>query len=527
MNLNGSLLIDGQEITNPGGALQAVNPATGESLEPSYAYASRDQVETAAVAAARAFRPYRSLAPEARARFLESIAGNLEADAEAIVERGQLETGLPEARLQGELARTTAQLRMFASVLHDGVHHAVRIDPAQPDRTPAPRVDLRQRRVPLGPVAVFGASNFPLAFSVAGGDTASALAAGCPVIVKAHNAHPGLSEIVGKAIVRAVTEHDLDPGVFALLYGRGSEIGQALVAHPAMKAVGFTGSRSGGTALINVANSRPEPIPVYAEMSAINPVVVFEGKLGTDLEALATGFVNSLTSSSGQLCTVPGILLVPAREPGDSLVERIGQILSERNGQTMLSPSIAQSWADGVSELGRQAGVEKIASGTRGETENAPAPLAFATTSDVFLANEACHAEIFGAAALIVRYADLGQLQEVLESLEGQLTATLQLTEKDYEAASTVLPVLEEKVGRIVVNGWPTGVEVGHAVVHGGPYPATSDSRSTSVGSAAIDRFLRPVAYQDFPEQLLPESTRDSNPWQVAGRLRDGLPEQH
>ncbi|MFC7400942.1 aldehyde dehydrogenase (NADP(+)) [Citricoccus sp. GCM10030269] len=523
--INGSSLIAGQEINNDDGVLQAVNPATGERLEPQYSYISKDELNTAATAAARAFRSFRASSPEARAGFLESVASNLESQSEPVVERGQLETGLPEARLRGELARTTGQLRMFAGLVRSGIHHGARIDPALPHRSPAPRVDLRQRRIPLGPVAVFGASNFPLAFSVAGGDTASALAAGCPVIVKAHNSHPGLSELVGRAITAAVSEHHLDPGVFSLVYGRGSDIGQALVAHPAIKAVGFTGSRSGGTALMNVAHARPEPIPVYAEMSAINPVLVFDGALQSDLGQMATGFIDSLTASSGQLCTAPGLVFVPAGELGDQFVANVGDELSARNGQTMLSSSIAQSWTEGVEELRRQDGVVIIGTGQPGQSANAPGPVVFSTTAEVFCSNKACHAEIFGAAALIVRYAHADDLHQSLDIIEGQLTATLRMTESDHVAVSAVLPVLEEKVGRIIVNGWPTGVEVGHAVIHGGPYPATSDSRSTSVGSAAIDRFLRPVSYQDFPEELLPEPTQDANPWNVQGRLKDGLPE--
>lgn len=515
----GRSILAGESVAGTGAAVHGADPATGEILEPGYALIDEDQLRTATTAAQEAFASFRSLAPEAHATFLEAIADNIEAVGEELVERAMAETGLSRARLTGECGRTTGQLRLFAGVVRQGDHHGVRIDPALPERSPSPRADIRQRTVPLGPVAVFGASNFPLAFSTAGGDTASALAAGCPVVVKAHNAHPGTAEIVGRAITDAVAEAGLHPGVFSLVYGQGSRIGQALVADPAIQAVGFTGSRGAGLALVATAAARPVPIPVYAEMSSINPVFLFDGALRGDGEALATAFVGSMTGSSGQLCTAPGLVFVPAGPAGDAFAEAVRTALATASGQTMLTAAIADSWTAGVEELGAQGGVELLARGTAGETENAPAPAVFTTDVATFLADDVLHQEIFGAAALLIRYSSPEELPGTAEHLEGQLTATLHLTEADHAAAAPLLPVLERRAGRILAGGWPTGVEVGHAMVHGGPFPATSDSRTTSVGTLAIDRFLRPVAYQDIPDELLPEPLRADNPWQLTRRL--------
>jgi len=520
--LTGHSIIAGTRVPGNGASISAVDPRTGETFGPEYSLLVTEQLKSATEAAARAARTYRETDPEARAAFLDLIASKLEDLRLQITARLQAETGLPEARANGELSRTTGQLRMFAQVVRDGVFHGVRLDAGDQDRTPLPKPDLRQRRIALGPVAVFGASNFPLAFSVAGGDTASALAAGCPVIVKAHNAHPGLSEIVGSAITEAVAECGLDAGVFSLIYGPGAQIGQALVADPVVKAVGFTGSRGAGTALMEVAAARQVPIPVYAEMSAINPVIVLPGALSS--EGLASAFVTSLMGSSGQLCTAPGVVFVPRSEAGDSFVTEVKELISAQPGQTMLTPSIAKALKDGVDRVGGSNNVELLSAGVEGPNENAPRPMVFETSAETFATNEQVREEIFGAASLIVRFGTLDDLEASLEKMEGQLTATFQLTEADAAGAARLLPLLEEKAGRILVNGWPTGVEVGNAVIHGGPYPATSDSRSTSVGSAAIDRFLRPVAYQDFPEFLQPAPVRDNNPWNLKLRLIEGQP---
>ena len=524
MTLNGHSLIAGETTAGTGGTTYGINPATNEQLEPAYSLLTEDQVKAATAAAAEAYPSFSTLDPEIHAAFLEAIADNIEALGEELIIRASQETGLPAPRLQGERARTTGQLRLFATVIRTGDFRGVRIDPAIPDRTPLPRADIRQRQIPLGPVAVFGASNFPFAFSTAGGDTASALAAGCPVVFKAHNAHPGTGELVGQAVVKAVKHFGLHPGVFSLVYGPGASIGQALVADPAIKAVGFTGSQAAGIALMKTAAARREPIPVYAEMSSLNPVFVFEGALKGDIDALAQQYVTAVTGSSGQLCTSPGLLFAPAGEAGDKLAAAVGRAVSASAGQTMLTEGIAGSWNAGTQALGSATGVALIGKGLEGQTKNAPAPTIFGTQVRDFVTNHVLHEEIFGAASLVIRYTSTQDLIEAISRIEGQLTASLQLTEEDYPTAAPLIPALEQKVGRIIINGWPTGVEVGHAMVHGGPFPATSDSRTTSVGTLAINRFLRPVAYQNIPQELLPAPLQDENPWKV-NRLIDGKPE--
>ncbi|MDQ4488870.1 aldehyde dehydrogenase (NADP(+)) [Sinomonas sp. ASV486] len=522
LQLTGEMIIGGEAVLGTAGDVRAVDPATGAALEPAFGLADEAQTELAATLASAAFDAYRATAPEDRARFLERAADNIEALGDELVERAVAETGLPEARIRGERARTTGQLRLFAAVLREGSWQGARIDPALPDRQPTPRADIRQRKVPLGPVLVFGASNFPLAFSTAGGDTASALAAGCPVIVKAHNAHPGTSILVGRAVAQAAEESGLPRGTFSVILGRGNSVGQTLAAHPAIKAVAFTGSRAGGLALAATAAARREPIPVYAEMSSTNPVVLLPGALAAGAHDVAAGFVGSLTQHAGQYCTNPGLTFVPEGAAGDAFVTAAAAELAAQRGQTMLTAGISAAYTAGSERLEGEAGVDVVARGTGGDGPNAPAPLLAATSPEAFDANPRLAEEVFGSTGLLVRYADTEQLTRLLEGLEGQLTATVQLDASDaadLAAARGLLPVLERKVGRILFNGWPTGVEVGHAMVHGGPFPATSDSRTTSVGSLAIERFLRPVAYQNVPEALLPEALRDANPLGIPRRI--------
>jgi alpha-ketoglutaric semialdehyde dehydrogenase len=527
VTLTGHSLIAGQPTAGEGKTTFGFDPATNQALEPTYTLLTEEQLKAATAAASEAFASFSTLDPEAHASFLEAIADNIEAIGEELIVRAGQETGLPSARLQGERARTTGQLRLFAAVVRQGDFRGVRIDPALPERSPLPRADIRQRQIPLGPVAVFGAGNFPLAFSTAGGDTASALAAGCPVVFKAHNAHPGTSELVGQAIVKAVKDNGLHPGVFSLIYGPGASIGQALVADPHIKAVGFTGSQAAGIALMRTAAARREPIPVYAEMSSLNPVFVFEGALKGDVDALATQYVTAVTGSSGQLCTSPGLLFAPTGDLGDKLAAAVARAITACSGQTMLTEGIAGSWNAGAEALGSAEGVNLIGRGTEGATKNAPAPTIFGTRVHDFVTNQVLHEEIFGAASLVIRYGSVEELLEAITRLEGQLTASLQLTEEDYPKAAPLIPALEQKVGRIIVNGWPTGVEVGHAIVHGGPFPATSDSRTTSVGTLAINRFLRPVAYQNIPQELLPAPLQDENPWHLNRRIDGDIVPAH
>ncbi|WP_236687556.1 aldehyde dehydrogenase (NADP(+)) [Chromobacterium subtsugae] len=519
MNLTGMMLIGGRAVAGCRETIRAIDPSTDQALEPGYPGADREQVEQACALAWEAFDAYRETAPETRARFLETIANEMEALGDALIERAMAETGLPRARLQGERGRTCGQLRLFARTLRAGEWLDARVDPAMPQRQPLPRADLRQRQVALGPVAVFGASNFPLAFSVAGGDTASALAAGCPVIVKAHSAHPGVSELVGQAIARAVGKCGLPAGVFALLFGEGREAGQVLVADPRVKAVGFTGSRGGGLALCRLAQSRPEPIPVYAEMSSTNPVFLLPAALRARGAALAQGFVASLTLGAGQFCTNPGLIIAEQGPALDGFIAAASALLRQSPAQTMLTPGIFRAYQAGVDALSGHA--RQLAAGLPATGPNqCQAQLWLADARD-YLAKPALRAEVFGAAALIVQCEDAGEFRQLAEQLEGQLTATLQLDEGDLDLAHALLPTLERKAGRILANGWPTGVEVCDAMVHGGPYPATSDARVTSVGTAAIQRFLRPVCYQDFPDMLLPPALQHANPLALR-RLLDG-----
>lgn len=519
MTLTGTMLIGQHSIPGSREAIRAINPATDIALEPAYAGGTAEHVEQACALAWSAFDSYRETPLAARAEFLESIANEIEALGDELIERAMAETGLPRPRIQGERGRTCHQLRTFARTVRAGEWLDVRVDSAQPDRQPLPRSDLRQRQVPLGPVAVFGASNFPLAFSVAGGDTASALAAGCPVIVKAHNAHAGTSELVGRAVAKAVQHCGLPDGVFSLLYGSGREVGIALVCDSRIKAVGFTGSRSGGIALCQAAQARPEPIPVYAEMSSINPVYLFPAALTARGEALAQGFVASLTQGAGQFCTNPGLVIAVAGQALDHFIDNAANLLQRSAAQVMLTPGIFKAYEDGVSALAKQAHV--AGKGLAAQGPNQGQAHLFVTHAQDFLANHSLQAEIFGAASLIVQCANADEVRRVSEHLEGQLTATLHLDDDDLESARALLPTLERKAGRLLVNGWPTGVEVCDAMVHGGPFPATSDSRTTSVGTAAILRFLRPVCYQDFPDGLLPTALQHGNPL-LLRRLLDG-----
>ncbi|KVH04247.1 aldehyde dehydrogenase (NADP(+)) [Burkholderia sp. BCCIQ04A] len=522
MQLTGQLLIGPSAVTGQNGTLHALAAATGEPLEPAFGGASLHDLETACALADDAFDTYRETSPDARAAFLDAIGRHIMALGDDLIERCVVETGLPRARIEGERGRTVGQLALFASLVRDGGFLDARIDPARPERKPLPRVDLRLRNVALGPVAVFGASNFPLAFSVAGGDTASALAAGCPVIVKAHSAHPGTSELVGRAIQQAVRECGMPTGVFSLLFDASREIGQALVADPRIKAVGFTGSRRGGVALMHIAAARAEPIPVYAEMSSINPVLLCPAALDARHDTIAAQFVASLTLGAGQFCTNPGLVLAVDGPALRAFEAAAADAVRAVAAQTMLTPAIHASYAQGVAALRDHDAVELLAEGAEGGRHQARAAL-FATSADAFIAHPELRDEVFGPASLIVRCADADTLHRVLKSLEGQLTIAAHLADGDAALFAALRPTLERKAGRILVNGFGTGVEVGHAMVHGGPFPATSDTRTTSVGARAIERFLRPVSYQDVPDALLPDAIRSGNPLHVPQRI-DGVP---
>ncbi|AXF12544.1 aldehyde dehydrogenase (NADP(+)) (plasmid) [Paraburkholderia graminis] len=513
MTLTGEMLIGFSTVRGTESSQLAFNPATNSDIaEPSFGMGGAEEVEQAAALAAAAFDTYRNAPLAKRAAFLEAIADNILDIGDELIERAHAETGLPFQRLQGERGRTVNQLRLFAKVVRDGHFLAATIDHAQPERQPMPRADLRLAKMPLGPVAVFGASNFPLAFSVAGGDSASAFAAGAPVIVKAHGAHLGTAELVGRAIQAAVREEGLPEGVFSLLFGAGRKLGEALVSHPVIKAVGFTGSRQGGLALVQIANARPEPIPVYAEMSSINPVFLFPGALASRAEAIGRAFADSLTMGAGQFCTNPGLVLAIDGPDLERFIEAAGEALATRPAQTMLTPGIFDAYRSGTHRVETIDGVAKRAEGVpAGERPNAAQATLYVTDAKHLIATRELGEEMFGPASIVVHAHDFDELLEVAEHLEGQLTVTLQIDAADYPQAKRLLPVLERKAGRILANGFPTGVEVCHAMVHGGPFPSTSNAMFTSVGATAIDRFLRPVCYQDLPDALLPSAVQESN----------------
>lgn len=518
MQLTGDLFI-GQTRVATASRFRASNPSGGEELEPEFSAAGVAEVERACRLAEAAFGAYAALQVERRAAFLERIAEEIEALGDELLERAHSETGLPIARLAGERARTANQLRLFAAELRDGGWMGLRIDPALPDRKPLPRPDLRMRKVPVGPVAVFGASNFPLAFSVAGGDTASALAAGCPVVVKGHPAHPGTSELVAGAIARAVRDAGLPEGVFSLLNGTSYELGGALVADPRIAAVGFTGSRAGGLALMKIAVERSVPIPVYAEMSAVNPVVLMQDALEQEAENLGKAYVASLSLGVGQFCTNPGIVLAIETPALERFIQSAAAAIAEVPAGVMLTTGICEAYQRGVERLTTKPHVRSVAEGLAGDGPNRGRAALFTVDAEAFGRDPEIAEEVFGAASVLVRCADADALARALQQLEGQLTATVHFTQGDEGDVATILPTLERKAGRLIANAWPTGVEVSHAMIHGGPFPATSDGRSTSVGTLAVDRFLRPVCYQDFPDALLPEVLRGQGPAGVPRRI--------
>ncbi|HLZ97378.1 MAG TPA: aldehyde dehydrogenase (NADP(+)) [Steroidobacteraceae bacterium] len=507
MTISGELFI-GEERVSTEESFRAVNTTLAQCIEPAFSTAAATHAAAACELAWSAFDRFRNLDAGLRAGFLEAIAAQILAVGDELLIRAQAESGLASARLTGERARTVGQLRMFADELRRSDWEGVRIDPAIPDRQPVPRPDLRLRRIPVGPVAVFGASNFPLAFSVAGGDTAAALAAGCPVVVKGHPAHPGTGELVAQAIIAAARETNMPNGVFSLLNGRDNALGGALVANSRIKAVAFTGSRAAGLALTKIANARAEPIPVYAEMSSVNPVLLLPTALSDGAKRLGREYVASLTLGVGQFCTNPGLVLAQEGAGLDCFIAAAIGALARVAPGVMLTPGIHRAYQQGVERVARSPGVSLLARGADSDVVHGGRAALFATSAAAFLSNAEIGGEVFGPASMVVRCAGEAELLRVLEQIEGQLTVTLHMTDSDLDLAARLLPVLERKAGRLVVNGWPTGVEVSPAMVHGGPFPATTDGRSSSVGTIAMERFLRPVCYQGFPDVLLPKSLR-------------------
>jgi NADP-dependent aldehyde dehydrogenase len=515
MSLHGGNVIGGEISTAGARTFRGADPAAGADLDPVFHEATEDEVDRALVAAASAFPEYRRQPADTIARFLETIASELESLGDALIARAKAESGLPEARLTGERGRTCSQLRMFADLVREGSWVDARIDLALPDRKPLPRPDLRRMLIPIGPVAVFGASNFPLAFSVCGGDTASALAAGNPVVVKGHPAHPGTSEMVAMAVVRAAQTCGLPAGVFSMVHGTGPTVGLALVRHRETRAVAFTGSLQGGRALFDAAAARPSPIPVFAEMGSINPVFVLPGALKTKLADTAQAYVQSVTLGVGQFCTNPGIAVGLAGPELESFVRETATRLEPTTAGTMLHAGIADRYRSGVASLEGIAGVKPAGRSAAATAPTQAQSVVFATDAGRFLEDARLREEIFGPASVVVACDSVEKMYEVARKLEGQLTATLHGTAEDLAQHAALVDILREKAGRLVVNGFPTGVEVSPAMQHGGPYPATTDARFTSVGTAAILRFARPVCYQGFPASLLPPELQDGNPRKI------------
>lgn len=502
LSLHGRHLIAGQWVDHSDRFPNA--PVSGAPM--SFATGTVDHVDQACRAAEAAFPAYSALSREARAAFLEVIADEIEARGAAITEIGCLETGLPQARLEGERGRTTGQLRLFASHIRKGAYLDLRHDAALPDRAPLPRPDLRLMQLPVGPVAVFGASNFPLAFSTAGGDTASALAAGCPVVVKGHSAHPGTAEVVAEAILAAIRRCGVPGGTFSLIQGGNRRVGEAVVQHPAIRAVGFTGSLAGGRALFDLCAARPDPIPFFGELGSVNPMFLMPAALAARAEAIARGWAASLTQGAGQFCTNPGIAVVIDSPEAETFVALAKAAVEPTPAQTMLTDGIAAAYRAGRDRIAGTAGVREVLTSMCDLRQ--ATPYLFAVSGDDWLANHALGEEVFGPLGLIVTVRDFAQMQAIAESLQGQLTCTLHVDAADHPQARALMPVLQRKAGRVLANGFPTGVEVCDAMVHGGPYPASTNFGATSVGTMAIRRFLRPVCFQNMPEGLLPEDLR-------------------
>lgn len=510
--------IAGQRSARGGLSLHSFCATTGETYPVAFAQATDEEVDAAAEAATAAFPRYRAVPATARADFLDAIAAEIDALSDDFIAEVSRETALPHGRVIGERTRTSNQMRLFANVLRRGDFYGARIDRALPGRQPVPRPDLRQYRIGVGPVAVFGASNFPLAFSVAGGDTASALAAGCPVVVKAHSSHLVTAEYAANAIERAVQRTGMPAGTFNMIYGE--RVGARLVQAPGIQAVGFTGSLRGGRALSDLAAARERPIPVFAEMSSVNPVFVLKGALEERSAAIANDLAASVATGCGQLCTSPGLVLGVRSAHFSAFVGHLGHAIERQAPQTMLNPGIFANFAAAVERTSGQPGIRLHAS-ARGDTRQAAPQLFVADASLLFDPSRPLEEEIFGPATIVVELDNTDQLLRFASAMRGQLTATLIASPDDLSSHRTLIERLEEKAGRLIVNGYPTGVEVSDAIVHGGPWPATSDARGTSVGTLAIDRFLRPVCYQNYPDELLPDALKDANPLKLM-RLVDG-----
>lgn len=523
MNLHGQSIIAGKVTPSDGAPFHAVNPANGEALPGTFFEAPASHADAALRAADAVFDEFRATSTEQRALFLEAIANQIEAIGDPLLQRAHAETGLPMARVTAERGRATGQARLFAKVIREGSWTEARIDRAIPDRQPLPKPDIRRMMVPLGPVVVFGASNFPLAISVAGTDTVSALGVGCPVVVKAHPGHPGTCELVASAIVKAAEETGMPAGVFSIVQGKGNDIGMSLVKHPLTQAAAFTGSLRGGRALYDAAAARPSPIPFYGELGSVNPVFLLPGALKERAPQIAEAFLGSLTMGVGQFCTNPGLVFGLQGDDLKTFLDKTASLVKAWAPSTMLHGGICASFNSGLDRIGSVKGVELVAKSeadAKSDASQAPAVL-YATDAKTFAANDTLREEVFGPASVVTHCGDKEELERIAESFDGQLTAAIHGTPEDLRQHARLIRILERKAGRIIFNGFGTGIEVCPSMHHGGPYPASTHSFFTSIGTAALYRFVRPVCYQGFPDDCLPGPLQNKNT-NKAWRIVDG-----
>jgi alpha-ketoglutaric semialdehyde dehydrogenase len=500
---------------------KTINPQLNIENPWTFTEATPEEIEEAVALANDAFKTYRNYPAQKKADFLNAIAEEILALGDELLEVYCTESGFPRGRAEGERGRTIFQLRSFANMLTEGSWVEATIDTAIPDRVPLPKDDLRKMLVPLGPVVVFGSSNFPFAFSTAGGDTASALAAGCPVIVKSHSMHIGTGEMVASAVIKAAQKHNMPEGIFSNLIGSGVTLGATLVKHPLVKAVGFTGSINGGRALFNLASQRPEPIPVFAEMGSINPVVILPEALEKNSKKWATAYAGSITLGTGQFCTNPGLLLGVKGEKLNQFMEQLSEEIEKIAPSCMLHPSIKDDFNNGREKIKSQNGVSTIAE-YKGEISPNYAPQTILTVNGkTFLENATLSHEVFGPFSIVVQCENNEELERIINKLDGQLTGTILAEPKEITNYNTIINALQSRVGRLIFNGVPTGVEVCASMIHGGPYPASSDSRFTAVGIHAVKRWVRPFSYQNWPDELLPSELQNNNPLKITRTVND------
>ena len=520
--ISGKNYIGDKLSSNSSITFKTFNPLINIENDILFFEASDSEIKKATKIASEAFRYYKQVSAEDRARFLVQISDELNLISDDIVNIYCKETGLPEARCLGELGRTMNQLKSFANLLLEGSFQEVSIDTPIPDRKPISKPDLRKMLTPIGPVVVFGASNFPLAYSTAGGDTASALAAGCPVILKSHPMHAGTGELVSAAIIRAAKKTNMPNGVFSNLNSKGIEVGVKLVNSPDIKAVGFTGSLKGGRAIYDLASKRNHPIPVFAEMGSVNPVLIFPKKLEKGYDELAKKFAKSITIGSGQFCTNPGVIISFESETFDLFINKLVKEIEQISPSCMLHPNIYSAYNSGIQKINKNKNVTKLTNDTIKPEINLPTHVISSVSAKKFVEDKSLQNEIFGPCSLIIKCKNTDELHEVIDSFEGQLTGTILAESNDTHLTQKIIDALELKVGRIIFNGVPTGVEVCPSMTHGGPYPASTDSRFTAVGTNSIKRWLRPVSFQDFPQNLLPDELKDNNPLNIM-RSIDGI----